>query len=114
MLPEPLFLKQHDLQPYYKVEVRDSDDQIIDLTSANIVCTMASADGTIKIDRQSTGIQITDAAAGEFEYRWQAGDTDTTGLFYIEFEITPPVGGKFTVPTREKAEVRIMKSLDGQ
>jgi hypothetical protein len=75
---------------------------------------MRLQDGTLKLDRQSAGINITDAAGGEFEYRWQAGDTDTVGRHEIEFEITPASGGKFTVPASERAYVIIRDSLDAQ
>ncbi len=107
-----LYLKRNDLQPYYRVKVEDSDGNAVDLTGADIVCTMKAPGGTLKIDRQSTGIVITAAASGEFEYRWQAGDTDTAGKYQIEFEITPASGGKFTVPGKGEAVVIIQESLD--
>ncbi len=112
---EALKLVKNDLQPYYRVKVQKSDGTAIDLTGATIYCTMKPKGGTtLKINRQTTGIVITDAANGEFEYRWQAGDTDTTGLYHIEFEINPGSGGKFTVPNPKEgpAEVAIVDSLD--
>jgi len=111
---DTLYLKKNDLQPYYYVQVTDHDGNVIDLSGASIVCTMRHQDGTLKIDRQSAGISITDAASGEFEYRWQASDTDTTGRHEIEFEITPAAGGKFTVPASDRAYVIIRDSLDAQ
>jgi len=109
-----LFLKKNDLQPYYYAQAKDSDGNAISLSGATIYCTMKSLAGTVKIDRQTTGISITDAAEGEFEYRWQSGDTDTTGPYTIEFEINPSSGGKFTIPAdpADKAIVSIRASLD--
>jgi hypothetical protein len=114
-MAKTLRLRQNDLQPYYRAKVEDSDGSAVDLTGASIVCTMKARGGSVKIDRQNAGINITGAAAGEFEYRWQAGDTDTVGPYDVEFEISPQSGGKFTVPAKAgEAEVIIAASLDSQ
>ena len=112
---EPLKLTVNDLQPKYFAQAKDSAGAVIDITSAVIVCTMKTADDvTIKINRQSAGVTITDAVNGLFNYAWQSGDTDTVGIYYIEFEITPSSGGKYTLPMpfEGKAEVHIKESLD--
>jgi len=108
------YIKQNDLQPHYPAQVKDSDGEAVSLSGATIYCTMQARDGTLKINRQTTGINISDAAAGQFEYQWQTGDTDTVGKFYIEFEINPASGGKFSVPADpdEVAEVHVVKSRD--
>jgi len=112
MSVNPLIMKRNDLQPYYYAEIKDADGNPVNIAGAAIVCTMKGSAGTLKIDRQSAGINITDGPNGKFEYRWQAGDTDTPGKYYIEFEVTPAAGGKFTVPARDRAEVIIVDSLD--
>jgi len=109
-----LHLKENDLQPYYYATAKDSDGDAINVTGATIYCTMKLMDGSVKIDRQTTGITITDGANGQFEYRWQAGDTDTVGRYKIEFEINPASGGKFTLPADEQAIVHIHSSLDSE
>jgi hypothetical protein len=113
---KPLRLKKNDLQPYYYGKVANADGSSPDLTGAEIYCTMKKAGGaTPKIDRQTTGVIITDGLKAEFEYRWQAGDTDTPGKYSIEFEIDPPAGGKFTIPVRQDAAiVLITESEDDQ
>lgn len=115
-MADRLVLRQNDLQPYYRVKVVDSDGNAVSVDGASIVCTMkARADGTVKIDRQSAGINLTAPLLGEFEYRWQDGDTAAVGLYDIEFEVTPQSGGKFTVPSKPgEAEVLIAASLDSQ
>ena len=108
-------IKKNDLQPAYPSQIKDSSDVAINLTGATIYCTMKNAaDGTLKINRQNAGINISDAVNGKFEYRWQTGNTDTTGKYYIEFEINPASGGKFTVPTDQSAIVMVKESLDTQ
>ncbi len=107
-----LEIKKNDLQPYYYAQVKDSDSAVVGISGATIRCTMKAAGGAIKIDRQTAGINITDATNGKFEYQWQSGDTDTVGKYYIEFEITPSSGGKFTLPPNNDAIVMIFDSLD--
>ena len=111
---KPLEVKKNDLQPYYFLRVEDKDGAI-DLTGATIYCTMANAKtGTVKISRQTAGIVLLDQIAnkGEAYYAWQSGDTNTVGKYFIEFEVNPPSGGKFTVPADYSAEVNIKESLD--
>lgn len=111
---EPLKITLLDLQPYYFIQAKDQDG-VINLTGASIVCTMKTADlVTTKISRQSAGITITNATNGLFEYRWISGDTDTLGIYYIEFEVNPSSGGKYTLPqpSEGRAEVHIVNSLD--
>lgn len=110
---QPLKIKKHDRQPYYPFRVIDSAAVAVDLTGATIYCSMKDVGtGALKINRQTVGIVITNAAAGEAEYRWQSGDTDTAGRYLIEFEVNPQSGGKFTVPAGEQAVVLIVESLD--
>lgn len=115
-MADELNIKQYDLQPYYYVTAQDSAGAAINLTGASIVCTMKNRrTGAVAIDRQSAGINITTPASGQFEYRWQSGETDVAGEYYIEFEITPTSGGKFTLPARSiEAIVMIEPSLDGE
>ena len=108
-------LTKNDLAPIYSVVHEDTEGNAQDITGATIVCSMKNLDdGTLKIDRQSIGITITDAEAGAFNYEWQTGETDTVGKYQIEFEITPLSGGKFTIPnpTQGRALVIIHESLD--
>lgn len=111
-----LYITEDDLQPYYYVTAQDQAGTVINLTGASIVCTMKNKRTLqVKIDRQSTGISVTGAATGQFEYRWQSGDTDTAGEYNIEFDITPTTGGKFTLPSKaHEAVVIIRPSLDDQ
>lgn len=110
----PFFIKQNDQQPYYYAQFKDADGDPIDLAGATIVCTMKQRDGTLKINRVTTGVNVTSESNGDFEYQWSGSDTNTVGKNYIEFECTPGSGGKFTLPAnpKDRAEVWVMKSLD--
>ena len=109
-----LILTKNNLQSYYNVQVKNSSGAVVDITGATIYCKMKLIGSSmLKINRQTTGIYITDAVNGKFEYHWQAGDTDTIGTYDIQFEIQPPSGGRFDVPKIGIAKVVIADSLDG-
>jgi hypothetical protein len=119
---KPLKVKRNDGQPYYATQAEDANG-VIDLSGATILCTMREklTDGTLsptkKIDRQSAGIfiepdQVTNK--GWFHYAWQTDETDTAAQYSIEFEITPAVGKKFTLPAADEDEalVTVFADLD--
>lgn len=68
-----------------------------------------AAGGLLKVDAAA---EIVDAAAGSVKYQWQADDTDETGRFQGEFEITFADGGVQTVPTAGYIAVVITPELD--
>ena len=112
---EAFYIKKNDLQPYYYAQVKDAAGKVVDITGATIYCTMKDAKaGTLKINRQTTGITISDGTNGKFHYAWQTGETNAVAKYYIEFEIDPTSGGKFTLPAQpeDKAEVHVTESLD--
>lgn len=116
MTTPDFYIKRNDLQPIYKAQVLDSDgDPVSGLSGATIRVTLKNlATGTLKLNRVTTGASVSDATNAYIQYQWQSGDTDTSGKYYIEFEITPGSGGKFTVPTHpdEAAIVYIVDDLD--
>ena len=115
MAIKKLDLTQHDEQGHYKVEFKDTEGNVQDLTGATIVCSMKNIEsGVLKIDRQSAGINVTDEANGLFQYEWVTGDTDTVGRYQIEFEITPASGGKVTIPNpgQGRAIVEVHAGMD--
>ena len=87
----------HDLQPYYFFQVKDSNGAV-NITGATIRATMKDiCTGTLKINRATNRVTVTDATNGLAELRWLSGDTNVLGVYAVEFEITPGSGGKFTV-----------------
>lgn len=108
-----LYIKRNDLQPYYYARVADSTGTAIDLSGATVRFTMKDVDsGVLKISPTTTGVTVTVAASGLVQYQWAAGNTGSIGIYAIEFEITPALGGKFTVPARGPALVVIVPDED--
>lgn len=65
----------------------------------------------IKIDRRPAIIEYP-ATEGQLTFEWVAGDTDKTGTFYIEFEITTPQNKQLTVPNNNTFTVEIVEDYD--
>jgi hypothetical protein len=101
-MPYTFRIKQNDLRPYLSVElVTDQDGTACDVTNATVVFSMATSIGsTPKIDEAA--VTVIDAAQGQVQYRWQAGDTDTIANYYGEIEVTFSDSRPLTFP--EKAD----------
>jgi hypothetical protein len=114
---ETLYIKRHDLQPYYKFIVVDPDDAPVNITGASIYATMRDVrTNSMAILHQSSGCYVTSGDGGCGEYRWQGSETALSGKYNIELEVVPAAGGKFTIPADpdEVAEVIILDDLDNQ
>jgi len=95
------------------VEAKETTGTVIDLNGATIRFTMKNIDtSSITVNRVTAGVTLTSATIGLFQYQWQSGDTNTTGSFSAEFEVTPSSGGKFTLPIKPDLRINIYPDLD--
>lgn len=86
------------------VTVVDDAGAAVDLTGATITWKLAdSRGGTIeitKVNDSTSGVTITNAAAGEFTIHLSATDTDSlAGVYYHEAQVEDSLGHKTTVLT---------------
>lgn len=102
-------IKQNDTSPSLQVSLKDSALQPIPLGEATVRFHMKSVDGTLKVDAPMT---ITNASAGTCQYNWQAGDTDTVGTYYVEFEVTYADASVETFPNNGSKTVKVVKELN--
>jgi hypothetical protein len=81
------FLRQGDTLPRIKATLKDATGATINLGGGALVRfrMRAQRGGALKVDQPAT---ITDAAAGQVEYAWQAADTDTAGDYLAEWRVT--------------------------
>ena len=79
---------QGNRRPYFAIVVKNVlTNAAVDLTGASAVFYFRHRSGrTAKVSGSS--VTLTDAAAGEIEYRWAAGDLDVPGFYQAEFRIT--------------------------
>jgi len=103
------YIKRHDTLPGLGVTLKTYDGTPINLTDATVLLTLKSASSNaILFDKPC---QIIDAEAGTLIYLWGSTDTNTSGEYFAEFEITN-ASGKLTVPTIEIFTVVIIDDLN--
>lgn len=102
-------IKQNDTSPSLQVTLKDSSLTVIDLTGATVRFHMKSVDGTLKIDAPMT---VTNVSGGVCQYNWQAGDTDTVGTYYVEFEVTYADASVETFPNNGSKTVKVVRELN--
>ncbi len=108
-----LFIKRHDLQPYYRAKILDSEGDPVDLTGSSLQATFSGFDGTVVFSLDNARVSVTSNTGGMAECQWQGSDTANAGRFFIEFTVNPSSGGKFTVPVKnEDAVVIILEDKD--
>ena len=105
-------IKQNDLLPELDAILQAANGSPVNLTNAvSIVFHMREEDGeTMKI---TDGIVVINdnPATGQVSYAWVDTDTDTSGLFYCEFEVTWPGSKIQTFPSRGYVSVQILDDL---
>ena len=92
----PTYLKQGDTAPYVDAILKDAAGRVVDVTDASVQFHMRPKEGgDLKIDAAGS---VVDGAAGHVRYALQIGDTDTTGEFHCEYEVTYADGRIETFP----------------
>lgn len=102
-------IKQNDTSPSLQATLKDAYQSPISLNGATVMFHMKSVDGTIKVDAEMT---VTDEDNGVVKYDWQAGDTDTVGTYYVEFEVTYADASVETFPNNGNKVVTVVKELN--
>ena len=102
-------IKQNDTSPALQATLKDVALAPIDLTSATVRFHMKSVDNILKIDEVMT---VVSEANGVVQYNWQAGDTDTVGTYYVEFEVTYADLAVETFPNNGNKVITVVKELN--
>lgn len=113
MITPKFHVKRYDRQPPYRVQVINSSGTPEDISGAVIEFAMENKATGILVNSGTTdGCSLTYPTSGIFDYNWQASDTVQAGVFKIEFEITPAVGGKYTIPAKDENEAIVIIGKD--
>lgn len=102
-------IKQNDTSPSLQATLKDASLTPINLAGATVMFHMKSLDGVVKVDEEMT---ITNEEGGVVQYNWQAGDTDTVGTYYVEFEVTYSDNSVETFPNNGSKVVTVVKELN--
>jgi len=107
-----IHIKQGDRRPVADITItRGSAGTPVDLSLASSV-TFKMRYRNRKTLKVNSAAVITNAVAGEVEYRWASGDTDTPGMYVAEWEVLWNDGTTETFPTLNTDIVRIGGDLD--
>ena len=98
-------LKKGDTSPVLVATFKDYDGTAVSIVGASVKILVKTLDGTSVVNSPMT---ITDGTNGVAEYEWQSGDTDTTGTYKVEFEVTFDNGAVETFPNN-KYEMMVIK-----
>jgi hypothetical protein len=102
-------IKRNDRLPAISVFL-EAGNAAIDLTSCTVRFLMTSeATGVLKVDGAAT---VLSASTGKVSYEWGATDTDTSGVYRAEWEVTFPGGKTRTVPSKGYDTVEVHDDLD--
>lgn len=88
-------VKQNDTSPTISVVLKGANGSPIDLTGATVVFKMGKSSGLLKVNET---LVLSSPSSGRVTYDWAEGDTDTSGTYFGEFEVTYYNGKKETFP----------------
>lgn len=108
-------IKRNDLLPVLEAILKDADDKPVDLTDATgVVFHMREEETeTLKIDGID-GTFDSNRTTGKVSFAWRTNgnkDTDTSGIFLGEFEVTWTGGKIQTFPSQGYISIEIIDDL---
>lgn len=105
-------MKRHDTLPVLSGTITDANGAVSLASATEIRIIMTDSSGAIKVD-STGGVADADQVTnkGLFTYPWIAADTDTSGDYKLEVQITFPAG-KQTFPNPGYSIVRIVDDLN--
>jgi len=109
-------IKQNDTKPYLAVQLQDATGSNIDLNDTAVYFNLATNDNQFT-SVLSGACVITGSATGNIEYRWRSGtsvgiDTNRSGLYLGEFEVTYDDASILTLPSDHSLFVKINEDYD--
>jgi hypothetical protein len=97
-------IKQNDTSPALEAYLRDSRGRAVNLTGATVVFHMRlQSSGEAKITDGS--VTLTTATQGLVSYSFTAANTDTSGIYQAEFQVTFSGGAIETFPNDDYIKV---------
>lgn len=102
-------IKRGDTAPAITDTLKDSEGNVVDLTSAaSLKFIMSDADGNEKVNASASFVSRSD---GTVLYNWSAGDTDTVGGYRAEWQVTWSDGTVQTFPAGSYRRVKVYQDL---
>lgn len=99
-------IKQGDRLPAFADTLKEPDGSAADLTGATILFIMRGP-----VTKSGAGSIVGVATLGQARYDWATGDTDTSGLYIGEWEVTYSGSRKETYPNGRYLGIRVLEDL---
>jgi hypothetical protein len=118
LLTGPWKIKRGATSPPYRATLRNADKSPVDLSLADhvnfVMCLRGQDQPTV--DKLAATIQVGDADTGTdvgvCEYDWASGDTDSTGIYNVEFALYDATGNVYArIPNDSYLELQILGNL---
>lgn len=107
--PPDAYWKQGDTAPAIAEQLFDGLGVAVNLTGATVKFMMwGQGDAAIKVNAAAT---ITDAALGKVSYTPIAADTNTSGDYLVEWQVTFGGGAVETFPNSDWQKVRVKDDI---
>lgn len=108
------YVKQGDTSPAIESRLEDDEGDPVDIsgyTAVSFHMKPKDAD-TVKVNDDDSGnVTVVDPANGLVKYEWQSGDTDTSGRFEAEWQVTYADGTEETFPNTRNISVRVVPEI---
>lgn len=102
-------IKQGDTSPAIEAILEDESGNPVDLTNSTVQFHMKKPNAdSVKVDAPAN---IIEAKEGQVRYGWAEGDTDTTGRYHAEWEVTYADDTVETFPNSGYLEIRIIDEI---
>lgn len=103
------YIKRGDRLPTLARQLKWQDETPIDLTGCTVRWKMV--DKKTRSVKVSAAASVVSAVDGRVEYDWQSSDTDVSGHYDGEWQITYPDTKRLTVPNLNFVTVHVVDSL---
>jgi hypothetical protein len=103
-------IKQNDRLPNLRATLNNATG-VLDLSTASSVKLLMRGPLPAQTVKVNAACTVTDAVNGVVTYEWAAADTDTSGLYQAEFQVTWP-GTKYqTIPNSNYFDVLVVDDI---
>lgn len=104
-------IKTGNVLPLLTATLKDDAGVAADLTNASVAFRMRNlTDDTVKVNSASAAVVGT-PTAGNVAYTWQAGDTDTPGIYRGEWLVTFSGGRSASYPNDRDLLIAVMDAV---